>query len=72
MFIAPQTISNGRVNDDQADPVRVFDRANLIDTRDDHLLESLAHVIHTLDDQSEVVEDRAQFIGGLGEFNELT
>ena len=66
MFIAPQTISSGPVpgvDDDQTHTVRALDRANLVNARHDHVLESLADVLDTLDDQSEVVEDRAQFLG---------
>ena len=60
-----------RVDDDEADSVRAFDRTNLIDPGHDHVLEPFPDVVNALDDQAEVVENRAEFVGRLGEFDEL-
>ena len=43
------------VNGHQADSVGAFNRTNLVDSRHDHVLETLAHELDAVDDQSEVV-----------------
>ena len=60
-FIAPQTISSGpspASTDDQANAVGALDGADLVDSRDDHVLEALAHALDALDDEAQVVEGR--------------
>ena len=54
------------VDDHESNAVRALDRANLVDARDHHVLESLADVLDAFDDQAEVIEDQAQFVGRFG------
>ena len=45
--------------------------ADLVDTHDHHVLESVAHELNALDDKSEVIQDQAKFIGRLADLDEL-
>ncbi len=59
------------VDRDEAHAVGALDRTDLVDACDDDVLESRAHQIDSLNYQSEVVEDEAQFIGRFAELDEF-